>query len=243
MLEILYEDDAFIAINKPCKLLVHRSEIDRHETRFAIQLLRDQINRKVIPVHRLDKGTSGVLLFAFEPETVSAMSDVFARGAAKKDYMAVVRGWAPESLMLDHPIAPPIDPYIKNQSTERLPAQTGFACHAKIELPIAVDRYPQSRYSLVSAHPVTGRRHQIRKHLKHINHPIIGDSTYGKGVHNRMIAERFGVDRMLLHAYRLGFEHPFTHEWITIEAGLDEAWQSLLLQWEWESAYESIRQQ
>ena len=144
--------------------------------------------------------------------------------------------------MLDHPIAPPIDPYIKNQSTERLPAQTGFACHAKIELPIAVDRYPQSRYSLVTAHPVTGRRHQIRKHLKHINHPIIGDSTYGKGVHNRMIAERFGVDRMLLHAYRLGFEHPFTHEWISIEASLDEAWQSLLSQGAWESAYEAIRQ-
>ena len=108
MLEILYEDDAFIAINKPAKLLVHRSEIDRHETRFAIQLLRDQINRKVIPVHRLDKGTSGVLLFAFEPETVSAMADVFAKGLAKKDYMAVVRGWAPESLMLDHPIVHPL---------------------------------------------------------------------------------------------------------------------------------------
>ena len=89
---------------------------------------------------------------------------------------------------------------------------------------------------------MTGRRHQIRKHLKHINHPIIGDSTYGKGVHNRMIAERFGIDRMLLHAYRLGFEHPFTHEWVTIEAGLDEAWRSLIEQWQWKAAYESILQ-
>ncbi len=241
MLEILYEDDAFIAINKPAKLLVHRSEIDRHETRFAIQLLRDQIGRRVIPVHRLDKGTSGVLLFAFEPETVSLMSDVFAKGVAQKDYLAVVRGWGPSHLLLDHPIAPPIDPYIKNQSTERLPAQTEFATHATIELPIAVDRYPQSRYSLVTARPITGRRHQIRKHLKHINHPIIGDSTYGKGVHNRMIAEHFGVERMLLHAYRLCFEHPIMKTRITIEAGLDEAWLSLLKQWGWEDVWETIR--
>ena len=193
-LHILYRDDGLIAIDKPSGLLVHRSDIDRRETRFAVQLLRDQIGRRVYPAHRLDRGTSGMLLFAYDGETASKLGAQFESRAVEKTYLAVVRGHPPESGVIDHPLARRPDDYEHlpaNASLAAQPALTRYRRLAVTELPYAVDRYPTSRYALVELNPETGRRHQLRRHLKHLAHPIIGDSTYGKGRHNRLFQEVF----------------------------------------------------
>jgi tRNA pseudouridine65 synthase len=213
MLDILYRDDHLIAIDKPPGLLVHRSDIDRHETRFAVQLLRDQIGRRVQPVHRLDKGTSGVLLFAFDTEVARTMGRQFENGEVEKTYLAVVRGWPPaaaqEFCVIDHALSRQYDNYgRKLQEAESQPAVTRYRRLATVELPVAVERYPTSRYALVELHPLTGRHHQLRRHLKHISHPIIGDATHGKGIHNRFFQHEFGCQRLLLACVRMEFRHP-----------------------------------
>ncbi|MBM3115028.1 pseudouridine synthase [Jeongeupia naejangsanensis] len=209
----LYRDDALIAVHKPSGLLVHRSMIDRHETRFAMQIVRDQIGRRVYPVHRLDKGTSGTLMFALDPDTAKLLTAAFETRAIEKDYLAVVRGWLPEAGTVDHPLTRLVDAYEfagEASATDAQDAVTDYRRLATIELPVAIDRYPTSRYSLAALAPLTGRRHQLRRHLKHLSHPIIGDATYGKGRHNRMFAERFGVGRMLLACTGLRLAHPHT---------------------------------
>jgi tRNA pseudouridine65 synthase len=213
MLPILYHDDWLVAIDKPPGLLVHRSDLDRHETRFAVQLLRDQLGRRVYPVHRLDKGTSGVLLFAFDPTIVRALAEQFETGAVEKTYRAVVRGWPPEASMIEHPLTRKFDAYGRQlPAAEPQPAITHYRRLATIELPVCIDRYPTSRYALVELKPLTGRQHQLRRHMKHIGHPIIGDATYGKGIHNRFFQREFGCNRLLLACMHLGFTHPVTGE-------------------------------
>ena len=195
MLDILYRDDFLVAINKPAGLLVHRSDIDRHETRFAVQLLRDQIGQRVHPLHRLDKGTSGVLLFALDSASAREVGGQFERNEIGKRYLAIVRGWPPEAGVIDHALSRQFDDYGRKFSadspTEALPAVTEYRRLATVELPDAVDRYPTARYALVELLPKTGRQHQLRRHLKHIAHPIIGDATWGKGIHNRFLQQRF----------------------------------------------------
>ena len=210
-LHILYRDDYLIAIDKPSGLLVHRSDIDRHETRFAVQLLRDQIGRHVYPAHRLDRGTSGVLLFALDRDTARQLGEQFEQQRVAKTYLAVVRGHPPEAGAIDHPLVRRPDDYEQRAASEPGMAQaarTLFRRLATTELPYAVDRYPSSRYALLALHPETGRRHQLRRHLKHIAHPIIGDATYGKGRHNRLFQELFGCSRLLLACTRLELIHP-----------------------------------
>ena len=210
-LPILFRDDWLVAIHKPSGLLVHRSDLDRHETRFAVQLLRDQLGRKVWAAHRLDRGTSGVLLFALSPEIAATIGRQFERGEVEKTYVAVVRGHPPEHGLIDHPLSRQRDDYEWQgpaQNTESQAAQTRFRRLATVELPFAVDRYPSSRYALLELEPLTGRRHQLRRHLKHLAHPIIGDATNGKGRHNRLFAQQFGCRRLLLAATRLKLTHP-----------------------------------
>lgn len=220
-LPILYRDDRLIAIHKPSGLLVHRSNIDRHETRFAIQLLRDQIGQRVYPVHRLDKGTSGVLLFALDREMLTLLARQFEQQHVDKTYLAVVRGHPPEAGEIDHPLVLQVDA-LQGKSDAQIvqTAQTGYRRLATVELPHAVDRYPTSRYALLELKPHTGRRHQLRRHMKHIAHPIIGDATYGKGRHNRLFQELFGCHRLLLAAMAMRFVHPLTHQAVTIQAPL-----------------------
>ena len=209
MLSIIYRDDDLIAIYKPPGLLVHRSDLDRHEQRFAVQLLRDQIGRRVFPVHRLDKGTSGVLLFAFTPETVRVLAKQFEAGLVSKSYIALVRGWPPESGKIDHPLSRKFDDYGRSLSNP-IPqsALTHFKRLATVELATAVDKYPTSRYALVALQPITGRQHQLRRHMKHIGHPIIGDATHGKGIHNRFFTQAFGCNRLLLACTGMTLTHP-----------------------------------
>lgn len=204
-LTLLYLDDRMVVVDKPSGLLVHRSPIDRHETRFAMQVVRDQLGRRVYPVHRLDKGTSGALVFALDPEAAKILSQAFATRGAAKTYVALVRGWPEAEGSIDRPLAAVADERIGPQSLAPRPAATMFRRLATYEIPVRVDRYPTSRYALVELSPQTGRRHQLRRHLAGASHPIVGDSTYGKGRHNRLFAERFGVRRLLLACTRLEF--------------------------------------
>ena len=230
-LPILYRDEQIVVIDKPAGLLVHRSDIDRHETRFAIQILRDQIGQRVWPAHRLDRGTSGVLLFGLRQEIAGQLGRQFEAGTVEKRYWAVVRGHPPSEGSIDHPLSRHRDAYdfTGDASSEAAqPALTRFRRLAEIELPIAVDRYPSSRYALLELDPVTGRRHQLRRHLKHIAHPIIGDSTYGKGRHNRFFAEHFNCPRLLLACVRLSFAHPHDGRQLTINAPVTGAFAAAL---------------
>ncbi len=241
-LPVLYRDEHLVAVDKPSGLLVHRSPIDRHETRFALQLVRDQIGQRVYPVHRLDKPTSGVLLFALSPEIAAQLSSQFAAHLVEKHYLAIVRGFCPESGVIDHAITDKPDSIADRQRSQPRPAQeaqTRYRCAATVELPYAVDRYPQVRYSLVRLQPLQGRRHQLRRHMKHIGHPIIGDAKYGKGVHNRFFQEQFDCHRLLLACMGMTLDHPVTGEPLRLAAGLDETFTRLIQAFGWEDAARS----
>lgn len=242
MLDILYRDDHLIAINKPAGLLVHRSNIDRHETRFALQLLRDQIGQRVFPLHRLDKPTSGVLLFALNSECARIVGLQFERDEIHKRYLAIVRGWPLESGEIDHPLSRQFDDYGRrfsvNSPAEPLPAATEYRRLAVTELDEAVDHYATSRYALIELTPKTGRQHQLRRHLKHIAHPIIGDANWGKGVHNRFFQKRFGSHRLLLACTRLRLQHPRTGVALSISAPLENSFARVVQVLGWESPNE-----
>lgn len=204
-LPVLYRDERMVVVDKPSGLLVHRSPVDRHETRFALQLVRDQLGRRVYPVHRLDKPTSGALVLALDPEAAQGLSRAFATREVTKTYVALVRGWPEAEGSIERPLAAVEDERAGPQSLEPREAVTHHRRLATYELPVRVDKYPTSRYALVELSPQTGRRHQLRRHLAGVSHPIVGDSTYGKGRHNRLFAERFGVRRLLLACTRLEF--------------------------------------
>ena len=232
-LAVLWRDDVLVAIHKPAGLLVHRTAIDRHERRFAVQLLRDQLGQVVYPVHRLDKGTSGVLLFALDPAVARRVADAFAAGSIRKQYLAVVRGWPDERGVIESPLAPVDDNRAPRTSTVARDACTHYVRRAMAELPHRVDRYPTSRYALLELEPTTGRRHQLRRHLAHVSHPIIGDSTYGKGAHNRLFAELFGSRRLLLASVGLVLSHPLTAAEVSITAPVAADFLDTLRQLGW----------
>ena len=241
MLTILYRDDHLIAIDKPAGLLVHRSDIDRHETRFAVQILRDQIGKRVHPAHRLDKSTSGVLLFAFESAATRAMGAQFEAGEVRKTYLAVVRGWPPEAGGIDHALSREHDEQgAALGSREAQSARTDYRVLATVELPQSVDRYPTTRYALVALNPLTGRRHQLRRHMKHIAHPVIGDATHGKGIHNRFFASQFGCRRLLLACVELRFCHPVTGAQTTIRTAPGDAFADICYRFGWSGAFAQV---
>lgn len=220
-----------VAVNKPSGLLVHRSLIDKRETRFAIQILRDQIGQFVYPVHRLDKPTSGVLLFALDKDTARALSEQIVVHGFKKEYIAVVRGYTEKEGVIDYPLKEVLDKMTDAKARQDKPPQeavTRYETLSQIELPFAVGRYESTRYSLVSLRPETGRKHQLRRHMKHLLHPILGDTKYGRNEHNRFIRSEYDAHRLLLHAGSLSFEHPVTHQKITLQAGLDETFSRVL---------------
>jgi len=231
MLEILYKDKYLVVINKPSGLLVHKSPIDKHETKFALQMVRDQIGQYVYPVHRLDKPTSGVLVFALSSEVASLLSEQFKAHTIEKEYIAVVRGYTKEKELIDYDLKVILDKKAdkdRNKNKEPQEAQTYYECLKTVELPYAVSRYPVARYSLVRLLPKTGRKHQLRRHMKHILHPIVGDTKYGRNEHNRLFREKFECHRLLLHASKISFMHPMTKEPLVIEAGVDEVFDRVL---------------
>lgn len=236
MLPIIFRDEHLVAVHKPAGLLVHRTVLDARERRFALQMLREQIGQRVYPVHRLDKGTSGVLLFALNPAVGRTVSGMFQRQEVQKRYLAVVRGYPPEAGEIDHPLTRRLDEFERSGesvATGPQEARTRFRRLAVCELPYRVDRYPTSRYALVELEPLTGRRHQLRRHMKHIAHPIIGDSTYGKGRHNRLFQTLFGCRRLLLACVEMRLSHPVTGAELALIAPLAEDFADLIRQLGW----------
>jgi len=236
-LPVLYRDEQLVAIHKPAGLLVHRSLVDRHETRFAVQLLRDQLGRPVYPVHRLDKPTAGVLLFALDPETARRLGEQFAGRRVKKTYLAVCRGWPEVRGVIDHPLLEEPDRMTDARARsgkQAQPARTVYRRLATVELPIPSGDHPTSRYALVVARPRTGRKHQLRRHFKHLFHPLIGDTTYGEGRHNRLFREELGGSRLLLAAVELQLQHPRDGRSLLISAPLDEDFQAALRRFGWQ---------
>lgn len=224
MLDILYLDDYLAAVHKPPGLLVHRTGLDAGETRFALQLLRDQLDRPVWPVHRLDKGTSGVLLFALDAATARTLGLAFERGEGlHKTYQAVVRGWPAVEGLIHHPLKRMPDD-MRTEREEVQDAVTRFRTLEHCELPLPQGGFASTRCARVELQPLTGRRHQLRRHCKHIAHPILGDATHGKGPLNRAVAGLTGVQRLWLHASALALDHPVSGQPLRIEAAAGPEW-------------------
>ena len=226
---IIYQDEDILVVNKPCDWLVHRSAIDRHETRFLIQALKHLTDLTVFPVHRLDKPTSGVMVFALNKPALINLSHQFEENQVAKTYHAIVRGHAPNNLHIDYPLKEKA--VFKSQNTDKLKTQSAITDLIRLksyEIPVAVDRYPQSRYSLVELKPSTGRRHQLRRHMKHIAHPIIGDTSYGKTSHNNYFRNELACRRLLLHANQLSFAHPTTAEPLQFSANYDRSFTEVM---------------
>lgn len=212
MLDILYRDEHLIAINKPHGLLVHRSSIAADVEEFALQLLRDQIGHKVNPVHRIDRKTGGVLLFAFDKDSETAMQKQFMNDEVSKRYLAIVRGHTPDVQQIDYPL--------RKENGTLQEALTNYTTLQRAELDVPFGIHATSRYSLIEVVPRTGRMHQIRKHMAHVFHPIIGDRTHGCNKQNKLFKERWEMTTMLLHAAELRFNHPVTGKEVSILAPL-----------------------
>ncbi|MFP5081845.1 pseudouridine synthase [Pedobacter sp. JCM 36344] len=225
MLEIVYQDDHIIAINKPHGLLVHRSSIANDAKEFALQLLRDQIGKHVSPVHRLDRKTGGLLLFAFEKDVEIALQRQFQNGQVFKKYLAVLRGHSPDQQDIDYPL-------VKENGTIQ-EAFTSFVTLKRAELNIPFGKHETSRYSLVEATPTTGRMHQLRKHFAHIFYPIIGDRKHGCNKQNKFFKEQWDMTTMLLHASELKFKHPVTGGHITLTAKMGDEFRRMFQVMSW----------
>lgn len=225
-LRLLHVDDDLVAIDKPPGLLVHPSLLDAHEPHNALELLQAALGLPLWTVHRLDKGTSGVLLFARHAAAARALGAAFTAGGVRKRYLALVRGWPPAQGEIDRTLAR--NPERPSAGQPRLAAVTLYrrlVCH---EWPFSDGRHACSRYALIEAEPLSGRRHQIRRHFKHLGHPLIGDSTHGKGSHNRAVADWLGVQRLWLHAREVVVPAFDGRKPTIIAAAAGAEWQALL---------------
>lgn len=223
MLPIIYQDKHLVAVNKPNGMLVHRTKIAADATVFVLQELRNQLGgQKVYPVHRLDRKTSGVLLFGLTPAIVAKLQKSIEEKTAQKRYLALVRGWFPEKIEVDYPLT--------NDRGKQQEAVTHFRCLEQLEVPIPLGKHATSRYSLIEAFPQTGRQHQIRKHLNHLRHPIIGDRPHGCNKQNRLFLQRWNMTTMLLHAVSLHIPHPEEEVILQLQAPLPQVFQATLEQ-------------
>lgn len=236
-IEILYEDEDIVAIHKPAGLLVHRSYLARRERFFAMQLTRDKVGCHVFPVHRLDRPTSGVLLFAKSSEMANVLCEQFASKTIEKEYLAVVRGNMHDAATLDYPLKQELDDHGDKDVDPDKAAQDAVTSYQPLlntEIPFPSGRYATSRYALVKLKPHTGRKHQLRRHMAHLRHPIIGDTTHGDGKQNKFFREHFSVNRLWLIAKKLSFSHPRTGQLISIETELEEQWLTLFSAFGWD---------
>ena len=222
-LEIIYHDSDLVVINKPAGLLVHRSRVDVHATEFAMQMLRDQLQQLVYPVHRIDRPTSGALLFALSKEAARELSQQFQDGCDKKKSTAIVRGHPPDSGDTDEPLLERHDKMTDGKATKNKQpqkARTEFVTTRRWTVPFSTGKYPNSRYALVYVTPRTGRKHQIRRHFNHMAWPIIGDTTHGDRRHNRLFRQHFDAHRLMLVASRLSFRHPRSGQQVEANASV-----------------------
>lgn len=231
---VLYADAQLAVVDKPARLMAHDSGLARGENDFLADRLRAQFGRPVHLIHRLDRATSGCLLLAFDRDTARALGEQFMTRAVEKTYLAVCRGWPePAEDLIDHPLdGGPGKP-------EKKPAQTAYRVLATGAMPWAYGEHAESRFALVECTPHTGRFRQIRRHLKHRHHHLIGDTSHGDGARNRMFRMHLGVHRMLLHAWRLAFTHPATGARAAVEAPLDAEFTKALAALGWTNALTS----
>ncbi len=220
-IQVLYEDDDLIAVNKPAGLLMHRTPLSEDRV-FLLQLVRQQTGCMIYTGHRLDRATSGVVVFGKNPIAGSELNRIFRERMVDKKYLAIVRGWIPENGEIDYPL---MDAETDHSSSK--PALTRFTCLIQSEIPEPIGlRYQTARFSLAEVSPLTGRRHQIRKHFAHIRHPVIGDKKHGDVKHNKYFRDHFGLTRMFLHASELKFRHPFSGQPMCFLAPPDEVFVS-----------------
>ncbi|TKB50791.1 tRNA pseudouridine(65) synthase TruC [Ferrimonas aestuarii] len=247
MIKILFEDEHLVVVHKPSGLLVHRSWLAKRETEFAMQMVRDLVGCHVFPLHRLDRPTSGILVFAKSSEIAKLMQPQFTERGIDKHYLALVRGYVNEAGHLDYPLKEELDKIADaraDQDKEPQEAVTDYWPLHQVELPFAVGRYQTSRYSLVAMKPLTGRKHQLRRHMAHLRHPIIGDTTHGDGRHNKFYREQYQSQRLWLIAKALCFDHPVSGERISIETDLEQEWITLFEQFGWsteQSGYQVLK--
>jgi tRNA pseudouridine65 synthase len=228
-IDVVFEDGDILAVNKPAGLLVHRSKIAADEDDFLLDRLRTPERPDLFLIHRLDRGTSGIVLMAKSREVAGELGKQFMDRSVTKRYLAVVRGWPDAQGTIDYPL-----PDVRDNSP-RKPAVTSWRTLATTTVPIEMGRYPEQRYALVEASPHTGRYRQIRKHFHHVSHHIVGDTSHGRGDHNRLWRIHFGMHRMLLHAWTLDFRHP-RGEAMSLRADLDETWHAVLDRFGWSPA-------
>lgn len=229
---ILFHDEAFVAVHKPSGLMVHRQYRGQREDAL-LQWLRDHLDQRVYPVHRIDRSTSGIVLFGLSSETSRGLCDQFQQHTVRKTYLAVVRGYADESGTIDTPMRG------KDGGPQR-EALTEYDRLATVELPHAVGPYQTARYSLVRAHPKTGRWHQIRRHFNYVSHPIVGDTTHGDDEHNRFYREHFSLHRLLLSAVSLHCRHPVTNAEMDIRTTLDDDLAKLFHKFGWPTDIDTL---
>ena len=236
-LTILYQDEYLVAVDKPAGLFVHRSYMDRHEKYFALQLVRDLVGQYVYPVHRLDRPTSGVLLFALNEDVAREMGRQFTEKEIQKTYFALVRGHLSGEGVVNYALKEKLDKYGDKNVSRDKPAQLAKTHYQAIDsatLAIPLGKYDSVRYSMIKLMPYTGRRHQIRRHLAHLRHPIIGDINYGDNKQNPFFCEHFGFKRLMLMAKKLTFKHPVTNQQLSIEAEFDQQWLNVFDKLSWQ---------
>lgn len=227
-IEVLYDDGELLAVNKPAGLLVHKSKIASDETDFLLERIKEQVGANLYLAHRLDRATSGVLLLAKSREIAGEIGRLFMARDVTKKYLAVVRGWPAAEGAIDYPL-----PGVREHGP-RKPALTRWRTLATTTVPIEMGRYAEQRYALVEAMPETGRYRQIRRHFHHISHHIVGDTSHGRGDHNRLWRIHFGMHRMLLHSWRLEFMHPVSGARMALIAKPDDVWQRVAERFGWQ---------
>jgi len=237
VIPIIYQDRDLVAVNKPSGIKVHRGSYDARDAPYLLQLVRDQLGQHLYPVHRLDKPTSGVLVFALNPGAARSLSKSFARRQVHKTYLAAVRGYIAEKGEVDYPLDRSANGETFDRSSR--PALTRYLRLDTVELPVAVGRYATSRYSLVQVMPATGRMHQIRRHMRHLRHPIINDRQYGDNKHNRFFTDELCCRRLLLAATEIRFPHPRSRETTRLTARIDPDFSRILNHMGWDQAIPS----
>lgn len=229
---VIYRDDQLVIVHKPSGALVHRSALDRHAPLVMLQALRNQLGQHVYPVHRLDRPTSGALMFALTPDMATALGHQFQQQQVRKRYLAIVRGIGPDAASYDWALREE-DGRRPKAEMPAMEALTHVRRLDSVELPVAIDRYPTSRYSLMSVTPATGRRHQIRRHLSRGGYPIIGDARHGKGIHNRFFRDHLDAGRLLLAATMLEFYHPALEHTLRVDAAVEADMAALMQRFGW----------
>ncbi|APZ47307.1 pseudouridine synthase [Polaribacter reichenbachii] len=229
-LDIIFEDDYLLCVSKPNNVLVHHAYHSRNvaDEDSLLQIIKNETDLKVYPIHRLDRKTSGIILLAKEKEYVSKFQELFTNNQIQKTYFGVVRGFSPDVKTIDSSVK-------GRDANVHKDALTALKTLANITLNIPVKPYDSSRYSLVQLSPKTGRMHQLRVHMNKISHPLIGDAKYGDKNHDTMYADNFGWKNLFLHAGKLEFTHPFTSEKQSLKANFPEDWLALFSEFKWKN--------